>query len=149
MVITNNDLRQKLAEVQQLSRYTNKTTQTTKEAALKEEGTVFLTVEKVIKIKGNRIITDRNTTATLYNSTPGLYWKATGTPDKNGYITLKKPFNALIIADGTNNYVLGVDGATNEIEIRFHVGDNEIRLNNDFININGKHIIVNGLEVQQ
>ena len=52
----------------------------------------------------------------------------------------------LFINDGDTSYCIGVNGATDEFEIRMQVGNNEIRLNNTFLNITAPHITKNGLE---
>jgi hypothetical protein len=44
--------------------------------------------------------------------------------------------------------VLGVSGSCPEFEVRLQVGDSEVRLNEQFLNIVSGHVIRNGIEEQ-
>ena len=148
MLITNYDLKKKLAEVQQQTKIINNATNNTK-ALLEEPGTVVLNVENIIKVNNTILITDQGTRAEMFNPAPCFYWKCTGRPDSNGDIILRNPLKGLFIHDGGNSYCLGVAGGSDEFEPRLQVGDNEIRLNNLFLNISAAHIIKNGLEIPE
>lgn len=148
MIITAHELKKQLHEVQQQSRYIVGTN-TSPQAATDEAGGVLLSVENIIKVNGSNVITDKGTKAPLFMAAPGLYWKCLGTPATNGDITLKKKLEGLFIDDGSKKYCIGVNGATDEFEVRFHIGKNEIRVNNSFINIMANHLITNGTEVEK
>lgn len=149
MPVTNYMILQKLAEVNKKTRSLPTSSSSQKVNFLDEEGTVSLFVEKIVKVNGDTVISEKNKKARLYNPMPCLFWKCTVTPDTNGVATLSKPLEALFIDDGSNVYCLGVMGSSDEFEVRFHVGDNEIRLNKNFLNIKAKTITQNGLEVKQ
>lgn len=149
MVITDYDLKKKLAEIQKQSRYTNIVSNKQGGGLLEEPGTVALTVENIIKVNGDYVITDKGNKAQLFNPAPCIFWKCISKPDNNGDITLKKALKGLFINDGSSIYCLGVAGASDEFEPRLHVGNNEIRLNNSFLNISAPHLIINGVEEEK
>ena len=148
MVITNYMLMQKIAEVNKKSR-SLPSVKTQRASILEEEGTVALFEDKIVKVQGEYVYTSKNEKAKLFNPIPCLYWKCTTTPDSNGVSTLKKQLDALFINDGTNIYCIGVMGASDEFEVRFHVGNSEVRMNNTWLNLKADHIVQNGLEVKK
>lgn len=146
MPVTNYMLLQKIAEVNKKSRSLPKQQQSV--SVLDEEGTVSLFTQKIVKVMGDIVITDKNQKARLFNPMPCLHWKCTATPDSNGVATLSKALDGLFIDDGANIYCLGVTGSSDEFEVRFHVGDNEVRINNKYLNLKAKTITQNGMEVK-
>ena len=66
-----------------------------------------------------------------------------------GIIALEKPLTGLILSDGSSSYCLGVLGDTSEFELLFKVGENEIRINDLFINLNTQLLVKNGLEQEE
>lgn len=147
MVITNEMVRKKIAQVNSEVRY-QRGISTPITSALEEPGTVQLTTQKIVKIKGEIMITEKGSQARLFMPMPCCYWKCTAKPDSNGVMTLSKPLEGLFINDGSNIYCLGVSGATDEFEVRFHVGSNEFRMNKTFTNLNTTHFVRNGIEIE-
>lgn len=145
MVITNYMIQKKLAYINQQSRQLNSTVQS-RVNPITEEGTVELREETITQVKGDVMITREGSRGRLFSPMPCLHWKCTATPDGNGVMTLKSPVKGLFLDDGVDTYCLGVDGASDEFEVRLHVGDGEVRLNNSFLNIKSSHIVRNGLE---
>jgi len=144
--VTNYALMQKISEINKKSR-TIPTGRQQKVNILDEEGTTALFTQKIVKVQGDTVITDKNQKAKLFNPMPCLFWKCTVAPDKTGVSTLSKAVEGLFIDDGTNIYCLGVAGASDEFEVRFHVGDSEVRVNSKYINLKSEHIVENGSEV--
>ncbi len=149
--VTTDRLRKKFAEVtQELIEFpttnngatTSSTTNTTSNTGTE------LTIEQITKVQGDYLITSKGTKAKLFSPMPCLYWKCTGATGKDGIISLKKPLDGLFIHNGTDSYCLGVTGSSDEFEVRFHVGSNEVRVNNMWLNIAANHIIKNGLEIE-
>jgi len=150
MTITNEMLRKQFAKTVEVSRqYTITQNRNTSTQVLDDRITTTVDVANIVKIQGNTVITEQGTKAELFNPMPCLFWKCMGTPDKNGVITLKNKLRGLFIKDNENTYCLGIDGASDEFEVRFQVGTNEIRINNSFININTQHLVINGVEEKQ
>lgn len=102
----------------------------------------------VTKVCNTTMICSDGTEAELVSPMPCLYWKCMTTPDANGIATLQNPVGALIVTSDDINYCLGIIGKSNEFEIRMKVGDNEVRVNNNFINIATNHLVINGLETK-
>lgn len=144
MIVTNHMLKKKFAEVNREVRVI--TTNANPQQVLEETGTVLIYTQKITKVQGDYVITEKNIKAKLYNPIPCIHWKCLVTPDKNGIMTLKKSIEGLFIDDGTHQYCLGLTGVTDEFEIRLQVGTNEIRLNDLFLNVNVPHLILNGTE---
>ena len=104
--------------------------------------------EKLItKVCNTTMICDDGTEAELVSPIPCLYWKCTAKPDSNGIATLSTPIGALIVTSDEINYCIGIIGKSNEFEVRIQVGSNEIRMNNNYVNITANHFVLNGLEV--
>lgn len=147
MPVTNHMILQKIAEVNKKSR-SIPTGTGQKVNVLDEEGTIAVFTQKIVKVEGENVITDKNQKARLFSPVPCLHWKCTVSPDSNGVATLTKSLDGLFLNDGTNIYCIGVSGSSEEFEVRFHVGENEVRLNNNFLNLKAKTITKNGLEVK-
>lgn len=148
MPVTNYMLLQKFAELQKHTRSVPRG-KSGKSDVLEEEGTVAIVTAKITKVQGDTVITENGDKARLFNPFPCVYWKCTATPDSNGVATLKNKLDGLFLNDGSNLYCLGVSGASDEFEVRFQVGTNEIRMNNNFVNVKTPHYVVNGMEVKQ
>lgn len=144
MVITNYSLQKKLSEV---NRHVNRITSgTSSSTGTSDEGTIFM--EKTItKVKDNKLICEDGTEAVLYSPLPGLFWKCLGTTNNDGVIILQKKLTGLFLGDGVDTYCLGVNGDTDEFELRMVSGKSEIRFNSTFLNIVTEHLVKNGLEV--
>lgn len=154
-MVSRHELKKKLQEVQKLNNsvpiriggtnINNNITESTTTTAT-EVNVPTITTKKIIKVQLNKMITEDGTTAELYNPLPGVFWKAVGTPDPNGTITLKNPITGLFITDKNNSYCIGVTGDTEEFELRCVLGKNEIRINNSFLNIATQSLVKNGVE---
>ena len=114
--VTNYALLQKISEVNKKSRSIPHAKQQ-KVSILDEEGTTALFTQKIVKVQGDTVITDKNQKAKLFNPMPCLHWKCTVPPDKTGVATLSKALEGLFIDDGTNIFCLGVTGASDEFEV--------------------------------
>ena len=150
-LVTNHMLRKKLSEVQMESSLgvtgistTGNTTNTTEQGD--ELVPVSLTEKEIDRVQGEEFIAKDNTRAKLYFPIPCLQWRCLGAISNNGLITLEKPIKGLFISDGGQSYLLGVTGETDEFEILLKVGENEIRLNNLFLNMKADLFVANGLE---
>ena len=147
MTVTNEMLRKQFAKTVEASRqYILTTSKNTGTPILDNKISTSISIANIVKIKENMVYTDTGLVAELFNPMPCLFWKCTGTPDKNGLITLQKPIRGLFIEDDGDAYCLGVTGASDEFEVRFHVGENEVRLNDLFLNMKARSIVINGLE---
>ena len=109
-------------------------------------GSVFVNEKKITKVHGDFLVAEDGTKAKLLAPFPCFKWVCLGVTNNTGWIVLNKPFKALILSDGENNYCLGVDGVTDEFELTIEVGKNKISINNQFINIQAEHEIKNGVE---
>ena len=148
MNITDEMLRKQFAKTVEVSRQYNLVqNKNTGNTSLDDKISTTLSIQNIIKIQGTLVITEQGIKAELFNPMPCLFWKCTGTPDKNGVITLRNPLRGLFITDNENTYCLGITGSSNEFEVRFQVGSNEVRLNDLFLNIITPHFVVNGLEM--
>jgi hypothetical protein len=146
MAVTNHMLRQKIAEINRKTRYIH--TDGKQGTALDDEGTVLVYETTTSKVKDNMFILDNGKRARLYNPCPGVYWKCIGKARTDGVVVLSNPLGVLVLDDGDSLYVLGVSGSCPEFEVRLQVGDSEVRLNNEFLNIVSGHVIRNGIEEQ-
>lgn len=94
----------------------------------------------VIRVEGNTLVCEDGTRCELVSPQPCTYWKCLTTGN------LQKKVSALVLTSNDINYCLGLLGnCGDEFEVRFQVGLNEVRVNKDFININSKNIVINGL----
>lgn len=150
MPITKRDLKKKLAEVNKLSNSipvsTGSSTGNSNTINETETDKLILTTKTITKINGTKCITSDGTSAELFNPLPGVFWKCMGNPDTKGNITLQKKLTGLFIISESNSYCLGVQGDTDEFELRIVLGKNELRINKTFLNIISEHIVKNGLE---
>ena len=112
------------------------------------EKQISLVTKTVTQVKGDTLIANDGVTARLLSPLPGLKYNCLGVANTQGIITLEKPFEAVFISDGVDTVCLGVSGETNEFELVYSAGENEIRINKEFINIKTKHLIKNGVEVK-
>ena len=143
--ITNAMLIKKFSEVNRKVRLRDKITASNNVTTANPDtiDSIVCVVEKVVRVEGDTLITDTGRRGKLFNPMPCLHWKCLTTGN------LRKPFNALFLYDGVNNYCVGVDGASDEFEVRFQVGTNEVRLNNLFLNMVAPTIARNGVEVKE
>lgn len=110
---------------------------------------ISLGIKRIKKIKSSVMICEDGTEAPLFSPMPGLYWKCIARCDDNGVATLAKKVEGLILSLDGNSYCLGISGATDEFEVRMQVGQNEVRLNDDFLNLAAQHVVINGLEYEE
>ena len=146
--VTNHMLRKKFAETVEQSRQYMKV-QHSKDGtvSLDDRINTVLSVEDVVRVQGDYVITSSGTKAQLFSPMPCLYWKCTGSNvDGNGVVTLKNKLKGLFVSDGSNTYCLGVNGYSDEFELLMQVGTNEVRLGNLFLNLTAPHVVVNGVE---
>lgn len=108
-----------------------------------------VTVKKFQKIHHNTLILDDGSHATILQPIPCLKWKALAQPDSKGTMTLKRKLEATILTVGNEQICLGIRGQTDELEMILDMGDSEIRVNDNYVNIKTKHLIVNGKEVHK
>lgn len=148
MPVTTYQLKKKMAEVNRelMNIPVTSKTGTTSSGDTMGTGTT-LNIQKIIKVDGSKMITENGTKAELFSPMPCLFWKCTTTPDSKGVATLRTPIQGLFITDGNTTYCLGITGASDEFEVRFHVGGSEVRLNNEWLNLVSKHIVQNGVEI--
>ena len=107
---------------------------------------VSITEKEIDRVQGDEFIAKDNTRGKLYFPIPCLQWRCLGVVNSSGMITLEKPIRGLFLSDGGKSYLLGVTGETDEFEILLKVGENEIRLNNLFLNMKADLFVANGLE---
>lgn len=148
MVVTNHSILKKLGEVNTHIQNNIKVTNSGGYSANEEDKVTFFEQE-ITKVINNTVITSDNVKAKLYNPLPCFFWKCIGVANNDGVIILEKPIRGLFLSDGEDTVCLGVDGDTNEFELRIVVGENEIRVNETFLNIVTKHLIINGLEADK
>ena len=107
---------------------------------------VDLVQKKVTQVQGDTLIAEDGSKAHLLSPIPGMAWTCLGVASNTGLVTLEKPFQAYFLTDGVDTVCLGVTGLTDEFELSFKAGDNEVRVNKEFVNIKTKHLIKNGVE---
>ena len=110
---------------------------------------VSLSVKKIVKVRSSVMICEDGTEATLFSPIPCLFWKCVARCDDKGIATLGKKIEGLILSADDKNYCLGINGASDEFETRMQVGKNEVRINNDFLNLMAEHVVINGLEYKE
>ena len=153
-IVTNHMLRKKLGEVQQQSQVgvrgiSTPSTTSTAGGDNNDASSFILTEKQVVTVQGEYMICKDGTKAKLLSPLPGISWRCTSPVGSQGIIALEKPFTGLIISDGSVSYCLGVSGDTSEFELLFKIGDNEIRINDLFINLNTNLFVKNGLEQEE
>ena len=151
VIVTNHMLRKKLGEVQQQSQIGVRGISSPSTTTQETEETVNLTVteKQITTVQGEYMVCKDGTKAKLYSPLPGISWRGTSPVGGQGIIALEKPLTGLILSDGSSSYCLGVLGDTNEFELLFKVGANEIRINDLFINLNTQLLVKNGLEQEE
>ncbi len=108
----------------------------------------FVLEKKINKVQGDEFIATDGTRGKLYYPFPCLKWRCLGVTGSNGIITLEQELTGLFVSDGKKSYCLGVWGDTKEFEVLLQVGNNEIRLNNLFLNVKADMYVANGLEAE-
>jgi len=154
VIVTNHMLRKKLGEVQQQSQVgvrgiSTPSTTSTGGGDNNDASSFILTEKQVVTVQGEYMVCQDGTKAKLLSPLPGISWRCTSPVGGQGIIALEKPFTGLILSDGSVSYCLGVTGDTSEFELLFKVGDNEIRINDLFINLNTNLFVKNGLEQEE
>lgn len=145
--VTNHMLRKKLAEVNRESRFGVRGLSTaTGSSNIQDKAELFVQEKKIVKLHGNTLIAEDDTEALLLNPLPSVKWKCNGVTNSEGIVSLEKPLSAIIIGDGQDNYVLGLDGDTDEFEIIIESGNTKLNINNTFISTQTDCIIENGVE---
>lgn len=123
-------------------------TSTTSNTNTTQENKLSLVTKNVTQVLGDILIADDGSKAKLLSPIPGMSYTCLGVANTQGVITLEKPFQAVFITDGVDTVCLGVSGVTDEFELVYTAGENEIRINKEFVNIKSKHLIKNGVEVK-
>ena len=146
-------LQEKLAEVNRESRnYPTTISRTTRSVNNNPVGnqtiqTEITLVEKTItQVQNDTMIAVDGTKAKLFNPIPGLKWKCTGVASSDGTFTLEQPLTGLFLTVGNNSYCLGVNGDTKEFEVSIDVDEQEITLNQNYINISYDRLVEQGVE---
>lgn len=155
-VLTPHMLRKKLYEVNTLSRNANNIStgassnfNNTSDNDEEETGGLRVYIGKIVKMQNNNFFTDKDEKVIVYQPLPGIEYLPTGLVGGQGIITLEKPFDAIILTDGTNRYCLGFLGSTYEFAISLCIGDNKVTVHKDYVNVVSNHLIWNGLEVKK
>lgn len=99
----------------------------------------------ITKVSGNEFISEDNRRWLLYNAIPGVDYVCRGLV-ANGVCTLENQLRALGITDGTNNFLIGVNGATDEFEIRIMADETKVQVRKDYVSIQTPHLMKQGLE---
>lgn len=148
-LVTNHMLRKQLAKMSRETRngVTGISTNTASSEA-DELAPLFMTEKKINRLQGDEFIATDNTRGKLYYPLPGVKWKCRGAVGPNGVVTLEQELTGLFVSDGSKSYLLGVWGDTKEFEVLLKIGDNEIRLNDLFVNMKSNMFVVNGLEAE-
>lgn len=146
--ITNHMLRKKIGYVNKQARNSTSSTVNSTSGGDEKIGT-SLETHRIVRIRGDTMITEEGIESVLYSPMPCLFWKCLAPTDNKGVCILSKPLDGLFVNDGDHVYCLGVSGASDEFEVRMQVGTNEVRLNNSFLNLNAGHLVVNGLEKKE
>ena len=151
--MTRTMLQEKLAEVNRESRTypttINRTTRSTNNNSVGNQTvqTEITLVEKTIeKVQGDTMITVDGTKAKLFNPIPGMKWKCTGVASSDGTFTLEQQLTGLFLTVGNTSYCLGVNGDTKEFEVQINVDEQEITLNQNFINLSYERLVEQGVE---
>ena len=146
-------LQEKLAEVNRESRTypttINRTTRSTNNNSVGNQTvqTEITLVEKTIeKVQGDTMIAVDGTKAKLFNPIPGMKWKCTGVASSDGTFTLEQQLTGLFLTVGNTSYCLGVNGDTKEFEVQINVDEQEITLNQNFINLSYERLVEQGVE---
>lgn len=151
--VTRTMLQEKLAEVNRESRTypttINRTTRSTNNNSVGNQTvqTEITLVEKTIeKVQGDTMIAVDGTKAKLFNPIPGMKWKCTGVASSDGTFTLEQQLTGLFLTVGNTSYCLGVNGDTKEFEVQINVDEQEITLNQNFINLSYERLVEQGVE---
>ena len=151
--MTRTMLQEKLAEVNRESRTypttINRTTRSTNNNSVGNQTvqTEITLVEKTIeKVQGDTMIAVDGTKAKLFNPIPGMKWKCTGVASSDGTFTLEQQLTGLFLTVGNTSYCLGVNGDTKEFEVQINVDEQEITLNQNFINLSYERLVEQGVE---
>lgn len=123
-------------------------TSTTSQTNTTQENKLSLVTKNITQVLGDILVADDGSKAKLLSPIPGMSYTCLGVANNQGVITLEKPFQAVFITDGVDTVCLGVSGVTDEFELVYTAGENEIRINKEFVNIKSKHLIKNGVEVK-
>ena len=112
---------------------------------------ISLKEKKITKIQGNKVICSDGLKAPLFSPMPCLFWKGNKDDGKNGVISLSNSLTGLFIIDEHTDkaYCIGIQGHSDEFEVRIQIGKTELRMNNVYSSLKAKHIIKNGLEEEQ
>lgn len=113
-----------------------------------QENKISMVTKNITQMLGDTLIADDGSKARLLSPIPGMSFTCLGVANNQGIITLEKPFQAVFITDNVDTVCLGVSGLTDEFELVYSAGENEIRINKEFVNIKSKHLIKNGVEVK-
>ena len=151
--VTRTMLQEKLAEVNRESRTypttINRTTRSTNNNSVGNQTvqTEITLVEKTIeKVQGDTMIAVDGTKAKLFNPIPGMKWKCTGVASSDGTFVLEQQLTGLFLTVGNTSYCLGVNGDTKEFEVQINVDEQEITLNQNFINLSYERLVEQGVE---
>ena len=119
----------------------------TEQSDSEKQVTLAMEEKAVIRADTKYLYSGDGTKIRLVSPFPSMYWKCTAQPDKNGLMTLQLPVSVLVLRLGDTCVCLGFTGATDEFELWCRVGDNEIRINTNFLQLKAEHLVQNGKEV--
>lgn len=153
-LITNHMLRQKLSEVNTQARIGTPTISGTLAVApqtdtIQAKETVNIRELEITKMKDKTMIASDGTQGELFYPMPAMTYECKGVIGANGIFTLDKPLKGLFITTSDDKtYCLGVNGDTDEFEVKIKCGKNVIQVNKNFISINYNLFVENGVERQ-
>ena len=147
--ITTHTLRKLIHQVQQESqtvRGISTATNPTATSTGKDSHSMDMVTKRVTQVQGDTLIAEDGSKAKLLSPVPGMTWVCLGVASNTGVISLEKPLSAYFLSDGTDTVCLGFMGETDEFQLSFKAGENEVRINREFVSITTKHMIINGVE---
>lgn len=150
--VTNHMLRQKLSEVNTHARIGTPSISGTLALApqtdtITADAKVNIRELEITKMKDKTMIATDGTQGELFYPMPAMTYECKGVIGANGIFTLDKPLKGLFITTSDDKtYCLGVNGDTDEFEVKIKCGDNVIQVNKNFININYNTFVENGVE---
>lgn len=147
-LVTNHMLRKQLAVMSRETRNGVTGISTSTGNNNQEEVPLFLEEKQINRVQLDEFIAVDGTRAKLFLPMPCIKWRCTSQGTTTSMIQLEKELTGLFISDGKTAYLLGVWGDTHEFEVLLQSGENEIRLNNLFLNVKANLYVANGLETE-
>lgn len=114
------------------------------------ENQVVLSIDEktIIKADTEYLYDGAGAKVRLISMLPSFHWKCTAQPDSKGMMTLQMPVKILALTLDKTSICLGFLESTDEFELWCRVGENEIRINTNFLQLKSEHLVRNGVEVK-